>query len=56
MFPNLDQEDVRTPPQTEDAKERGFARDVDDREYGKAEELDHEEAGDIADEGAGHRG
>jgi len=46
----------QTPPQTEDAAERGFARDDDsDADYGQsAEDLD--EVGDIADEGSGHRG
>jgi hypothetical protein len=47
----------RTPPQTEDAAERGFARDDEHgTDYGKSAELDPDEVGDIADEGAGHRG
>jgi hypothetical protein len=44
-----------TPPQTEDAEERGFVDEVDDEDLGESEELDGE-SGDIADEGAGHRG
>ena len=51
-FP-LDTDDLdRTPPQTEDAEERGFVDDEDDT-LGESE-LDDE--GDIADEGHGHRG
>src|SRR5262249_46184826 len=41
-------------PQTESAKESGFPREVNDEEYGRAEELDGN--GDIADETPGHRG
>jgi hypothetical protein len=52
----LDDDMEATPPQTESAKERGFPRDVDERKYGQAEELDQDHAGDIADEGPGHRG
>ena len=51
----LDNDDMEpTPPQTESAQERGFERDTDDQEYGQSDVLD--EPGDIADEGAGHRG
>ncbi len=53
----------RTPPQTEDSAERGFvehqehAHDpVTYTDMGQAEELGQEDVGDIADEGAGHRG
>jgi hypothetical protein len=44
-------------PQTESSIERGFrlAGPVDD-EWGRSENLDPENVGDIADEGAGHRG
>jgi len=42
-------------PQTEDSQERGFpGADADDR--GRADELDPDGGGDIADEGPGHRG
>jgi hypothetical protein len=52
-FP-LDTDDVdRTPPQTESSEERGFADDMDDDELG---DSDTDDAGDIADEGPGHRG
>jgi hypothetical protein len=50
----------RTPPQTEDAAERGFVRDEIDGDnsagYGESAELDPDGIGDIADEGSGHRG
>jgi hypothetical protein len=47
----------RTPPQTEDAAERGFARDDEsDENLGESAELDPDGVGDIADEGSGHRG
>ena len=53
----------RTPPQTEDSAERGFVEHRDDvhdpvtyQDLGQAEELGQEDTGDIADEGAGHRG
>jgi hypothetical protein len=53
-FP-LDPDDMeQTPPQTENAEERGFVREQDDRNLGRGEELDQD--GDIADEGAGRRG
>ena len=52
---NLDNMD-QTPPQTEDAKERGFIREVEADDQGASEELDPDEVGDIADEGTGHRG
>jgi hypothetical protein len=54
---NVDGDDMeRTPPQTEDSRERGFAGDFDDTALGRSEELDNEDAGDIADEGPGRRG
>ena len=46
----------RTPPQTEDAEERGFVDELDDRDLGKSEPPEDDDAGDIADEGSGHRG
>lgn len=53
----LDTDDMEpTPPQTESARERGFRTDADEREYGRAAHLDDADAGDIADEGPGHRG
>jgi hypothetical protein len=44
-------------PQTESSIERGFRRvgPVDDQ-WGRSESLDPDNVGDIADEGAGHRG
>ena len=52
----LDMDDMEpTPPQTASARERGFASDANSAEYGKSDELDGEDAGDIADEGPGHR-
>ena len=54
---NVDGDDMeRTPPQTEDSKERGFEGDVDEEDLGRSDSLDHEDAGDIADEGPGRRG
>lgn len=60
-FP-LDSEDMRTPPQTEDSAERGHTDLTPDGtdpvtydDLGQSGEL-HSEDGDIADEGAGHRG
>jgi hypothetical protein len=41
-------------PQTEGARERGFKVDVPSRRYGAADH-DPDGAGDIADEGPGHR-
>lgn len=43
-------------PQTENAKERGFDRDVEDENLGEADSFDDDQTGDIADEGPGHRG
>jgi hypothetical protein len=43
-------------PATESSEERGFERDVDEDELGESEMLDEDDAGDIADEGPGHRG
>ena len=45
-----------TPPQTEDSRERGFVRELEIADLGRSEELDNEDAGDIADEGPGRRG
>jgi hypothetical protein len=45
-------------PVTESAEESGFARDVDEDELGYSDELENDvtdHAGDIADEGSGHR-
>lgn len=53
----LDNDDMEpTPPQTESSRERGFDRDTDDSEFGESDGVDEAEAGDIADEGPGHRG
>lgn len=44
-------------PQTESSKERGFPTDPEEeKERGQSEALDPDPAGDIADEGPGHRG
>ena len=54
---NVDNDDMeRTPPQTEDSRERGFVRYVEIEDLGRSQELDNEAAGDIADEGTGRRG
>lgn len=56
-FKDLDWEGMDPPgPVTESSKERGFTRDVTDEDLGKSDELDGDDAGDIADEGRGHRG
>jgi hypothetical protein len=52
----LDEDMERTPPQTEDAKERGFVKHRLDERLGQADGLDEDDVGDIADEGTGHRG
>lgn len=44
----------RSAPQTESARERGHQVDVPSRRYGAADH-DPDNAGDIADEGPGHR-
>ena len=63
MAVNPDNEDIRTPSQTDDSAERGWADQADRspdpesyRDLGNSEALDSDEAGDIADEGSGHRG
>jgi hypothetical protein len=44
-------------PQAEDSIERGFRlRGPVEEEWGRSESLDPDNVGDIADEGAGHRG
>jgi hypothetical protein len=43
-------------PQTEDSRERGFRGDAAGEDQGRADELDPDGIGDIADEGAGRRG
>jgi hypothetical protein len=52
----LNEDMEQTPPQTEDAKERGFVKTRDDRDRGKSDGVDPEDTGDIADEGPAHRG
>jgi uncharacterized membrane protein len=63
VFDPDENEMEQTPPQTEDASERGFVpRDPETgqpetyRDLGQAEELGQDDVGDIADEGGGHRG
>jgi hypothetical protein len=46
----------RTAPQTEDAAERGWVREVDDGDLGVSCTPAEGDVGDIADEGPGHRG
>lgn len=54
---NVDSDDMeRTPPQTEDSRERGFDGDYDEDNLGQSDSLDDDESGDIADEGPGRRG
>ena len=51
----LDEDMEQTPPQTEDAKERGFVKDRHDEDRGKSDGIDPDDVGDIADEGPAHR-
>lgn len=54
---NVDNDDMeRTLPQTERPREGHFKRHVDISNLGRSQELDNEDAGDIADEGPGRRG
>jgi hypothetical protein len=55
-FPlDTDEDPARTPPQTENAEERGFSDEDSPPDFGETDEFDDEESG-IADEGPGHRG
>jgi hypothetical protein len=54
MAASQDDEMGRNAPQTESASERGFKVGRDEQDFGVAAE-DPDGAGDIADEGAGHR-
>ena len=58
-FKDLDWEGMDPPgPMTESAKESGFDTDVNEEELGYSDELEDDvtdNAGDIADEGPGHR-
>ena len=64
MATPFDRNDVKnTPPATEDSAERGYVDKLDDagdpvtyEDLGDSDELDPDQAGDIADEGRGHRG
>lgn len=57
LLDNLDNDDMeQTLPQTERSRERGPERDARMTELGRSQELDNEDAGDIADEGSGRRG
>ena len=61
---NFEDDDMEaTLPRTEDSAERGFVHrqksthdPITYRDLGKAEELNQQDVGDIADEGLGHRG
>lgn len=56
-FPLDDSDDMeQTPPQTESSRERGFKGELVDQNLGHSDELDEDDTGDIADEGAGRRG
>ena len=53
----LEEDMGRTPPQTEDTKERGFPTDKDHgKDRGTSDTVEPEPEGDIADEGSAHRG
>jgi hypothetical protein len=54
-MPNPDNEDFRTPPQTESSRERG-ERKEEPPDLGSTETFDPDDIGDIADETPGHRG
>jgi hypothetical protein len=58
-FKDLDWEGMDPPgPMTESARESGFDTDVNEDELGYSDELENDvtdNAGDIADEGPGHR-
>jgi hypothetical protein len=57
LLDNVDNDDMeQTPSQTEDSCERGFVPCVEIADLGRSQELGNESAGDIADEGPGHRG
>jgi hypothetical protein len=57
LLDNLDNDDMeQTSPQTERSRERGAEHDPRMTELGRSQELDNEDAGDIADEGTGRRG
>jgi hypothetical protein len=54
---NVDNDDMeQTLPQTERSREKSPARRVDILNLGRSQELENEDAGDIADEGPGRRG
>ena len=54
---NVDNDDMeRTLPQTERSREKYAERRVDILNLGQSQELENEDAGDIADEGPGRRG
>ena len=57
LLDNVDNDDMeRTQPQTERPHDGHFKRHVDILNLGRSQELDNEDAGDIADEGSGRRG
>ena len=57
LLDNLDNDDMeQTPSQTEHAHARRSDRDARVADLGRSQELDNEDAGDIADEGSGRRG
>ena len=57
LLDNLDNDDMeQTPAQTDRPHVRGSDRDARMAELGRSQELDNEDAGDIADEGSGRRG
>ena len=54
---NVDNDDMeQTLSQTERSRDRGLDHDALMADLGRSQELDNEDAGDIADEGSGRRG
>jgi hypothetical protein len=57
LLDNVDNDDMeQTLPQTERSRERSPDRRADILNFGRSQELENEDAGDIADEGPGRRG
>ena len=57
LLDNVDHDDMeQTPAQTERSREHRSDREVLLSDLGRSQELDNEDAGDIADEGSGRRG
>lgn len=57
LLDNVDNDDMEaTPPQTDRPRVRGSKGGAARSDLGRSQELDNEDAGDIADEGPGRRG